>query len=437
MRLFHWLLVMVFLADALPAAVPADPPGWQVLFQALIALAVLFYLSLATPEERSHVVRNARPLALPAFLLVFLVTLSYLSSQTLSRFDGYFLFEFLTCLSMIPLVALYCKTLRDFERMVYVVIAGGLLQLPIVLGQALGYADSLPGGLARLGASGGSLTDLAVSGSVARYFGSFGDYELLAEYSAIVLILCFGIVVFGLSSRRSLMVLGTVGAALVGWFTGTRGFALGALGGVAILAILAVFLSGRRFARVWRLAVLLFAVVVGILWLVPSQVTAGFLGRLALPNSSISGPNAFNRAPLFKTWISLAHGMPPLGYGADMMDRVHRAYPMLVSPHSLYFSILLSGGFPALAALILFVAVLLFTVLKVTLASPVPKCRRWGAVLTAVVAFWLVDEIKIEFLRLPFYMDFVFLVFGLIAALGALSWNRTTIDQAVTLKFKG
>ena len=70
-------------------------------------------------------------------------------SELVSKYDLYRLLELTSAAALVLLAAFYCRSLPDLERLLQVFILGGMLQLPIVIGQAVGLMDSLPGGLAQ------------------------------------------------------------------------------------------------------------------------------------------------------------------------------------------------------------------------------------------------------------------------------------------------
>jgi hypothetical protein len=411
--------------------------GWVYVFQAAAVGLLTFYLSLMRPDERMAVVRRALPLLAPLFLLVCLVTLSYAASSSLSKHDLFALLNLWSALAFALLAALYCRTLADLKRLTYVIIAGAMLQVPVVLAQAIGLADHLPGALAQLspanwgGSLAGRLGPDAGGAIVTRYPGSFGSAENFAEYCGIVLLLCLGLFLFERDTRRA-FVLAAAGVALAvtGWFTGTRSFLFGVAGGTCVLLLAVLLQPGARASRVWRLAVGLGLTSVVVVLFVPSVVTAGFLSRLTNPQVSLSGPNALNRMQLFRTWVKVAGHMPLLGFGTRMRDVVYSftALGPVEWPHSLYFWALLTAGFLGLFAVIVLVVIAVILPIKTAfLEAPLPY-RELGSVFAAVTLYWAVNEAKIEFVRLPFYVDFVFFFFGVVASLYVLSRDSVADD---------
>lgn len=404
--------------------------AWGHVFQAGVVALLVLYLSLLSPRLRVASVRRSIPLLVPVLLLVGTVILSYSLSPHLSRHDILGLADLTAAAAFVPLAAFYCRSLRDLERLLFAFILGGMLQLPIVVGQAAGLMDSLPGGLSQLSPAGwgGSLAEHAVGAGggaiVARYPGSFGSAENFAEYCGILVLLCLGLCLFEPRRMRALAFGAAAAAAgAMGWFSGTRSFVLGVGGGVAILLFGALILSGRKVTRLMRLAeaVVLGAVVV--LWLVPGSITAGFLSRFGSSELSLSGPNAFDRLGLFRTWVSLVRDMPVFGYGPGMSRAIGASYPNWIIhwPHSLYFWALLTSGFLGLAALCVVMAVVVYLPIRTAALRSTSRYRQLGCVFAAVTIYLAANEAKIEFVRLTFYIDMVFLLFGAIASLYVLS----------------
>lgn len=404
--------------------------GWEYFFQSGVVALAVFYLALVSRGERRAILRRALPILVPVLVLVAAVTLSYSLSDGLTRHDVYGLFSFVAAAAFVPLAAFYCRSPGDVRRLVYILIIGAMLQLPVVLGQAAGLTDNLPGGLAQLSPAnwGGSLVGRlgatsAQGAIVTRYPGTFGSAENFAEYCGIILLLCVGLLLFDRGKRRAvLLAVGSACVAVMGWFTGTRGFAIGTAGGVAIILLAALLLTGSRLPRLWRLGATVLLGVTAVAVFIPGQVTEGFLSRLTGPDMSLSGPNAFDRLSLFRVWFELAAKMPAFGYGArvhDVLQLSNSNHPLW--PHSLYFWGLLTAGVFGLLAVVLLVAVVIFLPLRTTFLRAPATYRELACVFTAVTIYWAVSEAKIEFVRFYFYSDIVFLLFGMLSSLYVLS----------------
>ena len=424
---------------AVPLLIISLPFGWllgdkfMLLTQAAACGLVVLYLSLFTPRERARVVRRVMPVLIPAALLAAAFALSYGLSPTLTQADLVKLFDFVTAPAFILLAGVYCRSWSDLEFLVELILLTIVIQLPVVLAQAFGLTNALPGPLAQLGAAayGGTLSSptIAVAGSssalgfVFRFPGSFGDYELLAEAAGLALVLAVGMIVFSLGSRsRIQLFIAALSALCVGWFTGTRSFVVASVLAVIVILVFAVLMSGSRLKRVMRFAAGAAFLVLALILVLPREVMSGLLSRFLLSDATLTGPDAFNRASLFKTWWELAGKMPWSGYGTQMLAVVQASHPSfeLKSPHSLYFSVLLTAGWLGLVALVCLLVAVLVSAIRATRSPMSAMSRYWGAVLLAASFYVVVNEAKIEFLRLPFYTDMVFLLFGIVAVVAGL-----------------
>jgi hypothetical protein len=401
---------------------------WVLLTQVAVCGMVVMYLAVLSRSARAIAVRRVMPVLIPAGLLAGTFALSYALSQSLSKTDLYGLAQFVSAPAFVLLAGIYCRSWNDLELLVEMILLAVVVQLPIVLAQAFGLTNALPGPLRQLSAQafGGTLSSptIAVAGGssamgfVFRFPGSFGDYELLAECAGLALVLSVGMIVFGLGSRSRLQLLAAALSALcVGWFTGTRSFVVASAFAVVVLMVMAVLMSGARFKRVMRFAAGAIFLGLALVLVLPREVTSGLLSRFLLSDVSLSGPDAFNRAGLFKTWWELAQKMPWSGYGTRMMAVVQAAHPSFVlkSPHSLYFSVLLTAGWFGLAALICLLTAVVVSAVLAARSQGSAMSRYWGAVFLAATLYVIVNEVKIEFLRVPFYTDLIFLLFGLVA----------------------
>lgn len=398
-----------------------------------VGLAV-FYLSSLDSGERRHSLARAFPVALPFAILFCLFGLSFLVSTELTAADVNVVINLIFASAYVVLAGVFCSSVQRVRRGVVLLIVVGAMQLPIVVGQAIGVADRLPTslGLGTVG-WGGSLVGrvgAGAAGGLARYPGSFGDVELLAEFSLVCLLLGIGMIVMGLRPPR-LSILFALAAcvALVGWLTGTRSFLIGAAGGSLLLVAFALQQSGPRVARGARAVLVVVVLGVVIATLVPSSVTSAFLGRFASP--AVTHDVGFiNRGPLYIAAWGLTDNMPAFGYGANMMRVFQQRWGSpIVSPHSLYMSVLLTAGCLGLAILVWLLLGLVSMSLSCALGRRVgqTELRSLGGILAVVIVCWILNEVKIEFLRQGFYVDLMAFLFGLVSS---LFWLSRSPEQA-------
>jgi len=397
---------------------------WTVVIQGCIVLVAGLYLLPLSPRARGAALRRVRWVIVPFGVLAALLAASYAASPHVSRVDLYAAFNFATSAGMALLVGVYCVDQRAWRRLVVFLVLAGALQLPLVLAQAYGYASSLPAGLGQLNPAiwGGAL-DLSGPGSVlARYPGSFGDYELLAECCGLLVVLAAGGLVFGLYGRwRTAMAAACACVAVTGWYTGSRAFLLATAGACLLLAGVALLQSGSRARRLTRAAGLIALLAFAVVALVPDQVRTGVLGRFA--TATYTGSTAFNRAEFYSAGLDLVRRMPLLGFGTSMMTVFNaRMGAIYESPHSLYLTVVLTTGFAGLAALVALFAAALASVVVVAARGEAPAARHWGGVLLAALVYFVANEAKIDFVRIPFYVDLVVVFLALAVCLPHLSF---------------
>jgi len=396
----------------------------EVFFQAGTVGLAAFYLSALGPAERRRALARAFPVALPFLILFCVFGLSYVLTPVLTRGDLYVVFNLVSASAYVVLAGVFCNSVQRVRRGIVLLIVAGAIQLPIVVAQASGIADRLPASLG-LGTAGwgGPLVGRVTIGSaraLARYPGSFGDVELLAEFSTVCVLLCLGLIMFRLRPPRSSILYALAGcAALVGWLTGTRSFLLGAVSGLLLLVAVALQQSGRRLARAGRAVLVMGLVGIVVAALVPSSVSSAYLDRFRSSELSQRG-DFYNRGPLYRTAWGLVGEMPTLGYGANMMTVFDQSWGAPIpSPHSLYLTTLLTAGFLGLAGL----AWLLLRLVAMPISCALRRrggrteLRALGGILAVVMVAWVANEVKIEFLRHSFYVDLMAFLFGLVSSL--------------------
>jgi len=383
---------------------------WQ-LGSAVVALSYVFLL---LPSERTTVLRSVLTL-LALFAMLSLTgpfalaangaldSRALLSSVSFALSGGYLFVG----------AAIRVRA-SSAERAVRILVYGGLMQLPIVVAQAAGLTQGFAGSLEALDSRrwGGSIETAAL----VRYPGSFGDYELFAEWMGILFILAVGGAIFTRGRTRAGLTLASAAILGMGMLTATRGFVV-AIVLVLLLVVPAVLVSQRGRGFGGLLAVVTSAVV-GMIYVVPDVARTGMLTRLLA--SEASGVNAFNRLGIFRVWGYFAARMPWYGYGWDSPILLQAFALIGVGyPHSAYFYFLLSAGWPGLLAVLLFFAAVLFSA-RGDLIRDVTAIYRVFVLGTATLYF-VVSELKIEFVRLPFYVDLLLVLFGILAA---DSWAR-------------
>jgi O-antigen ligase len=392
--------------------------------QALFALLVGLLFANLQSERRAEWLKLAGPTCLLGGLLGLALVVSYVASGVSGASEAGPLASLLMASAFFVMPALIVDRPGKVEWVVALLLVASMLQVAVVTAQASGLTAGLPGPLSVLDIARWHDPSSVLAGGegAGRFHGTFGDYELLAEYASLVTVLGVGLSI--VSRRRSLRVLGvlcSVGAVVTGVFTATRAYPLAVAIGLSVLMLLLLTdrVRGRAASvvRVGAVAVLLIAAVYAV---VPDNVREIMLGRFAA--LEVTGPNVFNRGAMFDAWLRLATRMPPLGYGAQMLRTIQAGYTDVVvtSPHSLYFWVLLTAGIPGLAALIAAIGSHLFAQVK-AYRSGADLPHAWSGVFLAVFAAWLANEYKIDCVRSPLYVDWLMFLWGTPLALSAAS----------------
>lgn len=238
-----------------------------------------------------------------------------------------------------------------------------------------------------------------------RLAGPLGDYELLAEMLSLSAIALFALAMGG--RGRSRAVYAVLGAMSVGGMllTGTRGAVIVFAFGLLLLLIKRG--RGATATAVPYVVLVAGAAVAGFVALFPD--TSAVFGRLA--QIQLGGPVAvtFDRGsvwPGFVARISSSAGLL-FGHGAEYDYLSIGTYP-----HSLYLYVLYTQGILGLVIM----AVFLFR-----LATPIIAVLRervpWTSLSIGPVlaAMFLLDQVKIEFMRVYPYQMWVWALLGLVA----------------------
>ena len=383
-------------------------------WQLVPILLLLFYLVSAPQQLRDSLRRRVwLPVSFMLLLILSLAISNWITpGGSSSAIDLPLML--LSGTAYMCLAVLYCRSLVDAERLVAFVVGAALLELPFVLLQATAWGNSLlPAGL-QSGEWGGPIAQMSGS-AVARYPGSFGSAELVAEFAGIAVILATGM---ALGTARVVAgwywVGAVIGTFVVGFLSGTRGFLLGSAVGIVALAGWSLAHRTKNSRSALWLAGTLAGCAGLVAFVLPRIVVGGFLSRFT-EQGLFGGPNALNRGLMFSTWLDLARDMPLYGYGTTMLDTALSSFSdfPIKDTHSLYFAILLTGGFAALALLLLFIGSVLFPVVRVAFRRHNQATSNLSFLMLTVILFWIVDEFKIEMIRLFFYTAIVFVVIGI------------------------
>ena len=396
---------------------------FELIWQTGSLFVMFYYLILSTPNEINNVIIRVKPIILPTAFVMGIFALSYLNSEKLGKENILFLYCFLTSPVYSLFACIYCKSVEDIEKLILILITFGLLQFPIIIGQAMGLTDKLSGNLSSLSTDGWGGPLASVSG-VTRYPGSFGDVELFAEYIGIMFLLALGEFILPVKRRhKKLIGISILIFLIMGGFTGTRGFLIGIFLGIIVLMTLIQLQSNKKSIIFKRFLIIGLLLISSIILLMPRVIISGFLDRMLMADTF--GSNLLNRGTLFSTWIYLSKQMPLFGYGAQMIDvvRLNFNYFFIQSPHSLFFSMLLIAGYPGLIMIIFFILKLFYLSIKCVKNKSNSSICQYGIMFLVILVYWSANEVKIEFIRLIFYSNYLFFLWGILSSLYALSVN--------------
>ena len=123
--------------------------------------------------------------------------------------------------------------------------------------------------------------------------------------------------------------------------------------------------------------------------------------------------------------------LPFTGYGTHMMDVfIRKGGGQFTSPHSLYFSMILRAGYLGVVAIFIVILFPLLWMARILFKQPDAIYRIWAVVIVSAWCFWAVNEIKIEFIRYPFYMNVVFFIVGMFAGFYQMARGTSSNIQA-------
>jgi hypothetical protein len=395
---------------------------WQadLIWQCISLGVFMVYFLAQSSQDRRLALNRAAPLLVPMAILVFVSTFSVVFSREINKEIIIHWFEFASGIVYWLLVCLYCRSFSDVYRLMVILFICGLFQLPIYVGQALGWTSHFSGGLAKLSPDiwGGPL---ASAGQDVRYPGSFGDVELVAEYFGIIFLFGMGIfLMLRERIKRFTMVFALAIVVGMGIMTGTRGFLVMILLGTVIVLYGNYRHKGSQVGNPVNILVLISIVIILVLFFIPDVAITSLIEKFSFDQIFKSG-NLINREILFSSWLTLLPEMPFWGFGNNIWNAINTVSPFVVqSPHSLFFSMLLIYGYIGLFAIFLLLLCSLIILIKSAFRAFYPR-QFISWILLAVFVSWVADEVKIEFIRQQFYIDFIFLLFGLITCIYGLS----------------
>jgi hypothetical protein len=424
-RLSHkestWLVPFIALSIPFQAVLVRTIPV-LLASQLSIILVVLFNWLMFSDLDRDAYLRKIKPLILPTIAFAASIILSYFVTRNVQRDDYVYLLSLIGSIAYAYLACIYCKDLKDIKRVVWIIIIIGVIQMPFLYAQSHGWTNWLPAEFKMFTSApwGGTVSSVAVL----RYGGTFGDYELLAEYLDMAVLFCVGIFVFTVSRKeRFFAILSMILMIMAGYYTGSRAFVIGLGGGVAIMVFLIIVKLG--FSRkLMNFLLIVLALVLAIAYLSTQQIFSGYITRFQ--DTQIGLNNYDTRNVVWTASFSLMEKMPFTGYGTGMMSTfISSNRRSSDSPHSLYFWMFLTAGYPGLISIIFLVFTPLLWMLLVISNKYKIIYHPWAIIFISVWVFWAANEIIIEFTRYPFYKDIVFFLFGIMASFFNITFKKT------------
>ena len=389
--------------------------------QLSIFLVILFYLQIYSHQNRHEYFRKIKFLFFPTIAFAASIIFSYFMAGNLQRNHYVFLLYLAGSAAYAYLACIYCRDIKNIKKILWALIAVGVAQLPFLYAQSRGWTDWLPAEFKMFNSStwGGSASSVAVL----RYGGMFGDYELLAEYLDMAVLFCIGIFIITPSKQERFFAFLSLGLILIaGFYTGSRTFILGLGLGATVMIFLMITKLGIN-KMLMNFLIIVSILLLATIYLSTQKIFSGYIARFQ--NSQINLNNFDTRNIVWEKSFSLMKNLPFTGYGAWMKD-IFISTPggNYDSPHSIYFWMFLTAGYPGLFAILIMVItpfVWTFSVLSNKSAS---MYHTWAIVFISVWGFWVANEVIIEFTRYPFYMDIIFFLLGITASFYDLAFNK-------------
>lgn len=271
----------------------------------------------------------------------------------------------------------------------------------------------------------------AVFGELVRARGTFGTYEIIAEYLSLnILIQIFMVINPETKFNRKIFYRIAMIFSIAGLFvTGTRGaFISLIIGFVYTIFYLRKILKKRVFlAGIIGASLLLpiYSLIVKYTQAMPLfiRLQQTYFVKL-VPDTRLYVWSQI--IPGIKEHILIGHGPYRIGKLGAFTD-----------PHSLYLHLLFSVGiFGLLAFLAIMIKLFKYStmLLRENLSTSNNLCYL-VVVLQGILVVFMIDEIKISYLRLSCYQQFIWFLFGLLIASSNLLKNNLRIHRGTTNEF--
>jgi O-antigen ligase len=418
---------LLFIAVAIPTYKPTTYGGTTLAF--VLVLFILWLVRLTLKLERG-IGRSAIDIPVAAFVLAYILSFLQIEHSEGVREGLFNVFALVTQMMIAFMVIHLTRTERQLRMLIgALVVMAFLINLTALWELAFPGKALIPGWL-DLGAQwAGEAGKRGLELKGLRVAGVFFDYELLAEFCALYMLVLFFVFVRSSTTWHRVAMLALLGLNTVVLFaTVTRG-AIVALG----VASLYLIWEQRRHIRLGSFALgatLVFLAAWGILSFVAQHTASGnILERLE--KTEFKGVVPETRVGVWNTAFARIMQKPIFGHGPyySFREGVEKIY----WPHNSYLMYWHMLGIIGLLAYLW----ILWTLWRQT---------RWhgetlrdssfsaGSLLClrAMLILFVVDQIKIEFVRNPVYPFVVWLFFGLIVANGRLVAEKLDPVGALT-----
>ncbi len=394
------------------------------LLAALPWALLLIYAGACRPSDLSAFRRRARVLALPLTGIILATAAAQLATgelwrPTLQLNNAFSLYHVAGMAGFFLLSCFYCSSRERVARLLRWSLIINVVQVAVVLAQKLAPSGGGPFQvILRVNPSGGTV------------LGLLGDAELTAELMVLLYAWALCFTIWSRTGRQRLGAGVLTGAYLIAALSLTHRTALLGVVGVTILVVALASLGARKRVH-WAVLVALLGTLLlmfgssGLVRSLPSAVVARTVPGTGSVQFFTEGGGFANRESIYVAAGRAVASMPITGYGIEHVKPVSGQAGVaagLISLHSIWLWSLLSAGIAGLAFTILLYAKLLVCAFRAWFAAR----SGTSAALLVSVLFLVVDQSKVDAVRLPVYAFFTFALFGMVASY----WRDLQVETA-------
>jgi hypothetical protein len=381
----------------------------------LVLTILIFIIYLIRVSSGMAKIRSEKMLNVPIILLVSSYILSYINYEyTPFSFTMAYIhtINFFAAIIYFYLIVNFVNTEERLKKVVRLMTWTALLAITFTLFEVYKPGGTIiPGWLY-------TIHKTSIAPKDVRMGGPFLDFELFAEFCALnVPILLFMLLRARRHVEKYFYAIILLADIFMLFTTMTRGAFISLSIGLFYLAILSR--RDLNFVRASVILIILVVLVFGLEGIVAKYTVSGSLFNRLAKTTFAYGiiPDTRSRA-WFMAWDrAMEHPILGHGPGWDFTSGLERE----TFPHSCYLYILNITGFFGLIAFLF----LLYRLIRATLpgikssllSSPFPEALM--KVLHVCLVMFIIDQIKIEYLRNLVYVFFTWLFFGVIMA----TWN--------------